>query len=214
MNALQTTAATQRLAIDNSKAIVQHHEAAVTYGRKTREHVLAAGRLLWQQKSSLKHGEWLPWIKKNLPFNRRTALNYINAYESTDIGKWEINSHLKSKTGEFFVWKPMLHQEAQDCCVAIQGFADEYGAALLRHVPTFQRLWRIQSDETYKPEFDTFEAFLESRGLDYDWFKEYDELLRAVVDWSNDGTKLHDLLWTELPKYEVVHTDSTEESAG
>jgi hypothetical protein len=32
--------------------------------------------------ASLKHGEWLLWVEKNLPFSRQTADNYRRAFEN------------------------------------------------------------------------------------------------------------------------------------
>ena len=42
------------------------------------------GSLLLQQKKSMDHGEWIPWIEKNLPFKERTARNYLRVYRERD----------------------------------------------------------------------------------------------------------------------------------
>lgn len=39
------------------------------------------GELLYDQKSRVRHGDWLEWINKNLPFNRVTAANYMRLFE-------------------------------------------------------------------------------------------------------------------------------------
>ena len=38
------------------------------------------GELLQHQKSSLSHGEWIPWVKENLPFDRMQTAKYIRAF--------------------------------------------------------------------------------------------------------------------------------------
>jgi Protein of unknown function (DUF3102) len=45
------------------------------------EHALEAGRGLIEAKALLKHGEWLPWLKKNVGFSRRTAQLYMRIVE-------------------------------------------------------------------------------------------------------------------------------------
>ena len=39
------------------------------------------GELLTEQKAGMKHGNWLPWIKENLPFSERTARDYLRFYD-------------------------------------------------------------------------------------------------------------------------------------
>lgn len=46
--------------------IVLAREAGVPYYR-------AAGEKLWEAKSQLSHGEWVPWLAKNFGINRGTA---------------------------------------------------------------------------------------------------------------------------------------------
>jgi hypothetical protein len=50
------------------------------------------GELLVGIKDGLNHGEWLPWVKANVPFDRRTASNYMRVHENRS--KWETISHL------------------------------------------------------------------------------------------------------------------------
>jgi hypothetical protein len=42
------------------------------------------GELLTGIKDKMDHGEWLPWIQKNLPFSERTAQNYIRCFDEKD----------------------------------------------------------------------------------------------------------------------------------
>lgn len=47
------------------------------------------GELMTEQKASLKHGEFTPWIKANLPFTDRTARKYMQLYENRELLKTE-----------------------------------------------------------------------------------------------------------------------------
>jgi len=52
------------------------------------------GQLLSEQKTSLKHGEFIPWVKANLPFTERTAQFYMKIYTNRERIKNENVSHL------------------------------------------------------------------------------------------------------------------------
>ena len=40
------------------------------------------GALLTEQKAKCAHGEWIPWIKANLAFNRHLAARYMACYQN------------------------------------------------------------------------------------------------------------------------------------
>lgn len=40
-----------------------------------------AGELLTEQKKRIGHGNFLPWLKANMPFSQKTAWNYMKLYE-------------------------------------------------------------------------------------------------------------------------------------
>ena len=77
--------------LDAISEIVALHSEVVTAARTTLDKAIRIGALLTEQKASLKHGQWLPWMEANLPFDRRTATNYMAVYD-----KREIVSHLDS----------------------------------------------------------------------------------------------------------------------
>jgi hypothetical protein len=54
------------------------------------------GELLTEQKDSLEHGDFIPWVEKNLPFSDRTARNYMRLYRERDRLKTESVSDLTS----------------------------------------------------------------------------------------------------------------------
>jgi hypothetical protein len=62
--------------------------------RLTVDSAIRIGELLRVQKDSLNHGEWLPWIKKHLPFDARTAQRYMRAFENRVLLKNDSVSHL------------------------------------------------------------------------------------------------------------------------
>jgi len=45
------------------------------------EKAIRVGELLTEQKADLAHGEWLPWVKENLPFNHSTASRYMRLFQ-------------------------------------------------------------------------------------------------------------------------------------
>ncbi|MFC1580088.1 DUF3102 domain-containing protein [Thermodesulfobacteriota bacterium] len=55
---------------------------------------LRIGELLIKQKDSLKHGEFIPWIKTNLPFTDRSARNYMRLFKERERLKTENVSDL------------------------------------------------------------------------------------------------------------------------
>ena len=65
------------LAIARVKEIRRLHEEIGEALRTTLPKAIRVGELLAEQKAELKHGEWLPWCKANLPFSERTASDYM-----------------------------------------------------------------------------------------------------------------------------------------
>lgn len=54
---------------------------------KARKSLVAAvriGELLTKQRSELKHGQWLPWVRANLTFSDDTARNYMRVFSRRD----------------------------------------------------------------------------------------------------------------------------------
>ena len=45
------------------------------------EKAIELGGLLAEQKETLSHGEFTPWIEANLPFTDRTARNYMRLHD-------------------------------------------------------------------------------------------------------------------------------------
>ena len=66
--------------VDAISEIVALHSEVVTAARTTLDKAIRIGELLTEQKASLKHGQWLPWMEANLPFSQQTASNYVRVF--------------------------------------------------------------------------------------------------------------------------------------
>jgi hypothetical protein len=63
-------------------AINAEHEAGEVATRKGLAHFRAAGEALLQAKKKCGHGNWLPWLKANVRFDRMTASRYMRVAAS------------------------------------------------------------------------------------------------------------------------------------
>ena len=61
--------------------ILSLHEEIAGYLKLTLDRAIHIGGLLTEQKADLQHGQWLPWIRENMPFSKRLAQDYIRFYE-------------------------------------------------------------------------------------------------------------------------------------
>jgi hypothetical protein len=76
--------------------IVSLHSQIIADLKRSLDSAIRIGHLLSEQKVSLKHGEFGPWIKANLPFKERTARNYMRCYRERDRLKTATVADLKS----------------------------------------------------------------------------------------------------------------------
>ena len=75
---------TTSIQIDRAGAIISLHSEIIGLGRMALDKAIEIGHLLTDQKSSLQHGDFIPWAKANLPFTDRTARNYMQLFEQRD----------------------------------------------------------------------------------------------------------------------------------
>ena len=61
--------------------------------KRETDDIIAIGGLLTEAKAQVKHGEWLPWLKREFSMSERSAQNYMKAAEFAD--KNEIVADLK-----------------------------------------------------------------------------------------------------------------------
>lgn len=78
------------------REIIDLHGEIADYLKISLNKAIRIGELLTEQKKSLKHGEFTPWIKANLPFTARTAQNYMQFYHNRELFKTESVSDLSS----------------------------------------------------------------------------------------------------------------------
>lgn len=79
--------------------------------RQSLDKAIRIGQLLTEQKDTLKHGEFTPWLEANIPFTDRTARNYMRLYRERDRIKTESVSDL---TGAYALLTD--HREEDDSC--------------------------------------------------------------------------------------------------
>jgi hypothetical protein len=63
--------------VDLAARIRIEHEATASALKSSVEHAMAAGELLIEAKSQLKHGQWLPWLAEHCVIPERTAHLYM-----------------------------------------------------------------------------------------------------------------------------------------
>lgn len=64
-----------------AKRINAEHELFLAVTFKGLEHARNVGEMLTQAKEEFAHGEWLPWVEKNLSFGKRQAQKYMRLAE-------------------------------------------------------------------------------------------------------------------------------------
>jgi len=82
--------------LNKIQKITELHEEIKNLMINSLEKAFTIGQLLEEQKKELPHGEFIPWIEKNLPFGDRTARNYITVYKNKDILKRKAVSDLNN----------------------------------------------------------------------------------------------------------------------
>jgi len=75
--------------------IVRLHSEVAAHLKQSLEKAIRIGQLLTEQKQALGHGEFIPWLKANIPFTDRTARNYMRLYRERDRLKTETVSDFK-----------------------------------------------------------------------------------------------------------------------
>ncbi len=76
--------------------IVKLHGEVAGNFKLTVEKMIEIGGELHTQRESLDHGQWLPWIKANLPFSYKTVERYVSCWENRAKLKLDRLSNLES----------------------------------------------------------------------------------------------------------------------
>jgi hypothetical protein len=103
---------------DIASQINFHHEQAMKCADAALEHAMAAGLLLLKQKELLPHGQFIPWMRKNLKGSIRQKQRYMAYAAGKPVAirqlssKSDIVSHLKNPNDQGKVvdgkWIPNL----------------------------------------------------------------------------------------------------------
>jgi hypothetical protein len=84
------------LEVTRINRIVKLHDRIIGNLKQSLNDAMQIGKLLTEQKASLNHGEFTPWVHNHLPFTDRTARNYMRLHRERDRLKTETVSDLKS----------------------------------------------------------------------------------------------------------------------
>jgi hypothetical protein len=68
------------ITISKAEQANEAHKRIIGMLSSTVHDAIAIGQFLTEQKSTLNHGEWLPWNSAYLTFDRRTATNYMRLF--------------------------------------------------------------------------------------------------------------------------------------
>ncbi len=71
--------------LNRIQKITEYHEEIKNLIINSLEKAFAIGLLLLEQKKDMIHGEFIPWIEKNLSFGERTARNYMMVYKKREM---------------------------------------------------------------------------------------------------------------------------------
>lgn len=62
------------------EALVQHAESIRRLSKRTAADLIEIGRLLCECKKLVRHGQWLPWLRREFAWSERTARHYVAVY--------------------------------------------------------------------------------------------------------------------------------------
>ncbi len=79
------------------------------------ERAIRIGELLSEQKSSMKHGEWIPWVEENLPFLRQQAGKYIRAFTHRRTLNGTSTFHLEGAISFLANPRPAPKEQEEPC---------------------------------------------------------------------------------------------------
>lgn len=71
--------------LNRIQKIIEFHEELKNLMINSLEKAFTIGFLLKEQKEGMPHGEFIRWIEKNLPFEERTARNYMMVYKNKEM---------------------------------------------------------------------------------------------------------------------------------
>lgn len=155
-----------------------HADMAIAYAKQ-------AGSLLLEVKKTLGHGDWLPWLKKNIEVSPRQAQRYMAAA----LGKPLPIKAIKNDTVSHLGWLP--------------GTGDMALAMLAGEIEDEQATFLIVQEVEHAPGY--FHAVFVD-GLSVNWLRRgirRDHLAGVIEDWLpgryTRGRSIDDLGWESKP---------------
>jgi hypothetical protein len=82
--------------IDIAARIKTEHQAVAASLKESVRHSIAAGDLLIEAKSQLKHGQWLPWLRDHCTISERTAQLYMRCAKN----RAELEKQIRNGVGD------------------------------------------------------------------------------------------------------------------
>lgn len=84
----------KQIAQSKAKQVNDLHLEIMAIGKTMIDKAIEIGGILSEIKGELKHGEWMPWVKDNLPFGIGQAQRYMKAYRYRDQLNASSETHL------------------------------------------------------------------------------------------------------------------------
>lgn len=140
-------------ALDVTAEIRRLHEEVRMHARFALEHAIELGALLQKQRDVTKHGDWLPWIKANLPFDARTAENYLRVYKERDFLKSENVSNLAE------AYRTLAESAAAKRVGTADDGLNRWERHLAKVVVSFLTWWEIRRAARFPRRFPDFASF-------------------------------------------------------
>lgn len=91
--------------------INHEHELCLLGQKDAVEHAFRCGYLLSEQKASLEHGEWLPWVMMNCRFSDETARKYMLLSSNSNRG-WNLSDVTSIRSALRLLSAPEKKKEA------------------------------------------------------------------------------------------------------
>jgi hypothetical protein len=135
---------------DLAARINEAHRLAMHHAGEAVAQAIACGMMLLEAKAKVPHGQWLPWLRENIPFGERSAQGYMRLAQRADLDKIKgssLRDTLKLLATPRHHWKEALlaelelwiahtdtlkvgrpddphdwsHQDAKNCAATIKG---------------------------------------------------------------------------------------------
>ena len=147
--------------------ILKLHAEILDAVRTSLPKAIKIGELLTGIKDKMEHGQWLPWVQKNLPFAERTVRNYCRCFAERDKLK---SANVADLSGAYILLSEPKTELAplppMDFGRAAK--AAELDAQIIKSIADVKTTATDFADGELPPGFiarEGFEAFIKSRGV-------------------------------------------------